>query len=177
MSQTKKVLHSKKNLILAGLVIVLLITGAFIYKNHDSSSENNTTLTPEGLINLNSPSQDEINDTEAHKESLVKQGQQTPSSNGLIQATPVITSANQNEVRGFVSGVVEDDGDCIATFKQGSNSFTAQSKGMMDATTTICTPINLSRDKFSAPGEWTLTLVYTSTKAKGESQPIKIEVK
>lgn len=174
-------LLTKKNLLLYVIIVVVLIGASILYKRYSER-----TVTPaESVqdsgpkINLDPPTEQEINETEAHKERLSNEAPRTTTDTntyGKTKVTPIITSASQNELRSFISGIVEDGGTCIATFRQGSASFTKQSEGFGNVNTTICGVIQLDRSDFAASGEWTVTLEYTSNNSAGISEQSKFGV-
>lgn len=182
ISMKSKKGFSRKLLILFSIAILGLIgvSGA-IYKNRFRGPGINPTATqqaPTSQIVFSPPTEEELDETAAYKESLANQHSQPPTdSNGKAQVSPTITSVSQSELRAYVSGIVEDGGVCVATFRQGANTFTAQSKGFKNVSTTICETIRFSRTDFVSAGEWMVTLSYTSQSAYGTSQPVTFEVK
>lgn len=175
MKKTKST--NKKIIIVALLVVAALLVAGFLYTSQraedktGSITEAGTISSGEGpKIDLSPPTAQDIQDTDARKESLANQNQTpTAGADGKVQVSPVITSATSTEVRAFVSGVFEDNGTCTATFKQGGTSFTKQSAGFGNVNSTNCTPITLTRSDFSSAGQWTVIVTYSSTKAAGSS--------
>ncbi len=167
-------------IVFAALLMVTLLFGSLWYRNKQKTGTTPSVISVPSAakVDLSPPTEQELNETAKHKDSLSNQGQ-APSvdSNGKIQVMPVVTNASQNEVRGFIHGIVEEGGTCIASFKRGSFSFTRQSKGFGNVSVTNCEVISLTRSDFATPGEWTVTLSYTSPKAAGTSQPNSFEVK
>ncbi len=168
-------LITKKNVFL-GLIILALLAGAyFAYHKYSQQSVTPTVSVDdkEPKINLDPPTEQELDETAANKEKLSNESQPPPPDTnnfGKTKVTPVITSANQDELRAYVSGVVEDGGTCIATFRQGSTRFTKQSSAFANVNSTNCSVIKLARSDFASSGEWTVVLEYTSNNSTGISQ-------
>ncbi len=95
---------------------------------------------------------------------------------GKRAVNPVITSASQAELRGFVSGIAEDGGTCTATFTKGTVTFTKTSAGFINVANTNCKLITLSSSDFPSKGNWSITLSYSSSKAIGTSPSTNLEI-
>jgi hypothetical protein len=72
-----------------------------------------------------------------------------------------------------IPGVVEVDGQCLATAVQADTTRTAQVATFPDAQSTVCEPITVSG---LSPGEWTITVTYTSTDHQLTSAPLKVSL-
>ncbi|MDR2931267.1 MAG: hypothetical protein LBV06_10255 [Propionibacteriaceae bacterium] len=72
-----------------------------------------------------------------------------------------------------VPGLVEADGQCIATATQGDISRTASGPARPDAQSTICQSLTI--EDISA-GEWTVRVQYTSAARSLESEPTKVVI-
>lgn len=160
--------------------IALLVIGGFYFVNRKSRPNtpgtDNNTQAQDGT-QYPGPTEQEKKDAQTNKDKLANQTPATTSQNGAKKVvTPVITSANQTEVRGFVPGIVENNGICTATFTKGSTSFTKESKGFSNVSNTNCEPIVVSRSDFSSSGTWSVTLSYSSVTAQGISKVTNIEV-
>lgn len=160
-------------------IIFVLSIGGFILTRR--ASENNVeSNNPNGQdekpdINFEPPTQEEIAETDRRKEEIA---------NGTVQGndqkkkvTPVITAVSQDELSAFVPGIVEDGGVCSATFTQDKSSFTKQSDGFSNATTTNCKTLDLRDSDFPKKGLWNVFVRYTSSGAEGESSQLSFEVK
>jgi hypothetical protein len=79
------------------------------------------------------------------------------------------------EASGFVSGVVEDGGTCRVTLTRGDETAVAETRGLADATTTVCPSVVLAGAELSA-GTWTAVLSYESGTSTGVSVPLEVEV-
>lgn len=162
------------------LVVSLLSIGVLVWARKDNPTPNstdNTTAAAENgeYINYGPPTEEEKQQAEDRKNEIVAQNEnqnnypQTPS--GKKQVTPVITGADNSNVRSYISGIVEDGGSCTATFTKGSEVVTRTSAGLADVSTTVCAPsTNLS------PGSWKVVMSYASAKAEGKSQPYNLQI-
>jgi hypothetical protein len=170
---------ANKQIIGIGLVAVLVALAGYLAVNRRNTSNvpgaDNNTVSSEN-IQFPGPTEQELSDTDKHKENLANNDQQTGNSNEKITVTPVITSANVNEVRGYVSGIAEDGGKCTATYTRGATTFTRTSTGILNVSNTICQPIKTSRSDFAVSGIWSVTLAYSSSSAEGISQTGTVEV-
>jgi hypothetical protein len=168
---------TKKNIFLGLIVVLLLLGGSFAYKNYSQRSIKPTESSQESELKINPgpPTEQELSETTAHKETLSNENQSTnPNTQtdayGKIKVTPVITSVSQDELRAYISGTFEDGGICTATFEHESVAFTKQSSGFSNVNTTNCGVIKLSRSDFPVPGEWTVRLDYDSSNSAGTSE-------
>ncbi len=173
----KKIL--KKQMLGLGVVITLVVLLGYItVKSRNNSNipgSDNNTVSSEGE-QFPGPTEQELRDSEKHKEDLANNNQPPGNTNQKITVTPVITSANVNEVRGYISGVVEDGGTCTATYTKGATSFARTSTGIINVSNTTCPAIKTSRSDFTSTGTWSVVLTYNSPSSQGTSQPVSIEV-
>lgn len=180
MSGSKINKLSKKAVLIALMAVIIILAASIIYKNYyDRSSK--STPEPASTINLDPPTEQELSETAAHKEKLANESTTDNAATdtgqyGKTKVTPVITSVNQDELRAYISGTFEDGGTCIATFKQGTLSFTKQSTGFANVNTTNCSVIKLDRSDFANSGEWAVTVEYTSDNSTGISEQSKFGV-
>lgn len=130
-------------------------------KNNSPQTTNSNTNTTKTSGNTASPSTSSTQNKQEVGVALTYAG--TGSDPGTI------------EVRAFVSGVIEGDGTCTATFTNNSSSITQSSPGFIDATTTQCEPMIISKSKLS-PGQWKVTVQYTSPTSTGVSQSNTVNV-
>src|SRR3989344_4868137 len=117
MKKNKK--HIKKNKkILAEIILLLVIAAVAIWlifynKKPTSPGQDTASYTP--------ATEQEKQETEKHKQVLANQQSQTPPPSGSLKnVTVVITEANSAGIKGYVSGVFEEDGTCTANATQGS---------------------------------------------------------
>lgn len=127
-------------------------------------------------INYGPPTQQEKDAAQVHKDQLANQSvsSNSSSSTGIKQVTPIITSINPDgaSVYAYVLGVFEEGGTCTAVAQKGSTTITGQSAGFQNSNYTSCYPIS-----FSTPltkGSWSVTVNYSSSTAKGSSNPYPV---
>jgi hypothetical protein len=72
-----------------------------------------------------------------------------------------------------IPGVVEANGQCAATAVQADTTRTTQVATFADAQSTVCEPITVSD---LGPGEWTITVTYTSASHQLTSAPLKVNL-
>lgn len=175
-------INRKLVIAIVGVLIVIAFAGLFIYKK---THHKVATLepTPATKIDLSPATPEEQQDSNQHKEDTLKEDTPatTPGADGQRTVSVVIVDASQVdsdvEVRSFVSNIIEDGGICKATFTKGSRSFTRQSTGVQDATTTRCGRIVAPVSDFTEKGMWNVTVQYNSSKATGVSSSAAFEVK
>jgi hypothetical protein len=166
----KKLLKTTRaKLVLLAILIVLL--GGSVWALTNTNSDNNPTSPPSGANpnqaqepngaspNLSPPTSQEQKDTEAHKDSLAQN--QNPQGRDSGKSA-VITSASGDEVRGLISGVVEDGGTCTYVFTKGSETITKTSAGVANVSSTNCVLFNPAPSSFLSSGSWVVSLSYTS---------------
>lgn len=167
---------NKRYLLMLGVIFVILLGGVLIYAKFSgddpvSTGSTDSTAPPrDDYVNLNPPTDEQQQATDEYKKSLADDSpapSQTTAS-GKKQVTPVITSVSGDEVRSYVSGVIEDGGTCTATAtKTGASPVTKNSTGFADAAYTGCPPIQLS---LSGSG-WSIVVSYSSSTSEGASSP------
>jgi hypothetical protein len=151
---------------IAGLVGILLILGLiYMVFIHNSSPASTTGTTADGQkVNLSPATSSDKQSNDEHKSAIVQKDQQLGdgSSNSAQpnQATVIITSADANGVKSYVSGVFEDGGSCTATASNGSQTASGSSTGFQNVSYTQCPPISWN-SPLSA-GKWTVTVNYKS---------------
>lgn len=147
---------------------------------------NNEAPPSQDGINYGPPTEEELQETEANKEGLVNnESTPSPSSSPALgqkkSVTVEITAWGQNasnqsvEVSGYVSGIIEDGGTCTATMEMGTQKVTSARTATINAQNTSCGFITVDRSKLT-PGNWKVTLSYSSSGAEGSSSPITLEV-
>ena len=164
----------RKKWLLALLLVLLVAGGVAFAATRPNSSPNGSGQQPTtgsakksaktSSVNLNPPTEEQNN--AAHDTS--SQASAT-NSDGKKVATPIITSYDQQEVRAFVNGVIEDGGTCTATYTHGGDVVTASSKGISDAGHTTCGPMKLV-GPVNIQGDWSVTVTYSSSGYYGKSQ-------
>lgn len=81
------------------------------------------------------------------------------------------------EVRAFVLDVVEGDGTCTATFTTNGATITEHSEAFVDASTSVCQPIQVPVERFSASDTWMLAVSYSSPNNQGSSSKIEVSLR
>lgn len=172
---------SRKALIIVGAVILLLIGGVVGYKYYRHIIANSAPTDSE--MNLNPATDEEIAESNQHKEDIVKQQEKhsQPQPSGKQPVTPFIVDANQYEngieVRSYIPGIVESSGVCTFTFTRGSDKIVKQATASPGATTMDCPRQTVPRSEFPAAGSWSVIVSYSSIKSEGSSGASMFEVK
>jgi hypothetical protein len=179
--------RNKTLLIVAVITLLILLSGAYYFlvirNNKSVDPPKPDSATQE--LNLNPPTEAELNETEQFKQNLANNSQSSSdsdkSSDGLKPVTPVIgylqQSENKNiESNGYISGITEAGGTCTLILEKNGVKVTESRQAMMDAQGMICGHMVISRAKLSE-GEWKAHISYASSTSKGSSEERKIEVK
>jgi hypothetical protein len=179
----KSKFYKNRKFIICAAVLAALVIGAVVYAQTrtDNSTNVNPPASPVSTTNQTQTSEQQKAENDARKDAIVQQQQAlqnaAPSSPGTKkQVSVIISNASSSRISAYVSGVFEDGGTCTATFTQGSQKFTRTSAGFENATTTNCTPINLSSSDFPSKGTWNLSVSYSSANAQGTSETKTVEV-
>lgn len=160
-----------------GVIAILLAGGLYwaFFRESKNTSQPTDTTGGSSYVNLDPPTDQEKQETEAYKKQLAEQGD-TPAPTATSEkkkVTPVITIATTERVTAYVSGIFEDGGICTATFAKGDQVVVKTSKGFENASYTTCNPIN--------PGEqvngagWSVIVSYNSATAEGKSQSMQVK--
>lgn len=177
----QKQTRSKKTILMwsatALLLLAVILGGVLLYGNrHQVANESDTSTIPPATP-------EEKQDSDQKKQDIVDSQENPPPTTppeGYKKVNPIIVSAavvgTQVEVRSYVAGVLEDGGECKATFTQGSQSFVRLSEGSADATTTTCAKISVNKSDFPATGKWQVIVSYSSATAKGDSDAMEVTV-
>lgn len=136
-------------------------------------------------VNYDPPTKDEQaagdkqKQTNADKQAVIDANQGKPQSAAvsITDASYYPYSGDVVEVRGYVSNAYEDGGICTATLVQGIHTVRQTSTGFKDATTTLCSTIDIPRNKFVASGDWQVTLSYSSATTSGNSTSRTVNIK
>lgn len=163
-----------RRLILAGLVL-LVVAGvglALTRRGNDSPGSTDDAVAEEAYVNLEPPTEEEKQQAENRKDEIVAQNenQSSPSTSpdGKKQVTPVITGSDENFVRAYIPGVVEEGGTCTSSLsKSGSQTVTASSEGVANVSQTVCA-IDISNKSLTA-GQWSVVVSYSSSASEGKS--------
>jgi hypothetical protein len=167
------------------VAIVLLIIGLVGYRLMHSNTDNRSNNEPQSGINYDPPTDEEAQAGDKIKDDVnqkEKQSQNNPDqSDGAKQeASVIITDAGQYddiiEVRAFIPNHYQD-GTCTITLTKDTFSVSKSTPAYRDATTTICTNPLFARSEFATPGEWSVTVSYSSSGAQGTSSSETIDIR
>lgn len=184
--QNKKSESSKKYILLIIICLLLVLAaGSLLYYKTNIFKQPTKSVTE--TINYNPPTKEEMASSDAIKDKIVENQNNTSSNNTnsnhtsqTTNASVIITDAGQYgnvvEVRSFIQNEYQD-GTCTITFTKGSQSLEKTTPAYRDATTTICTNPLINRSEFPEAGDWYVTVKYTATNISGisEKKLIKIE--
>lgn len=168
---------SKRSWILlaSGLLVLLLVgTGIVWFLNIDSSEEGSYNTTSEELSG-------EVEYSGVKASAVAENKTEGSQASTAKQTLPVGISFagivdNNVEVRAFISGIIEGNGTCIATFSKDGVEITESSPAFIDATTSQCEPIQIPKSRFTSSGVWTLVVSYSSTDAEGKSSAMEVDL-
>lgn len=175
--------HKIKKLILPILLVVLLVVGgyfAYAYYSKDlwpfkstapaaSYEQDETTDGSTRTI------EDEADSQDAKKDIIEKEDNPTTPSNTisvLITSTRVLEDAL--EVRGFSDSIIES-GTCTLSATMGSSVQTTTSPAFIDASSTICEPLQIDKSKL-ASGEWDIKVTIKTASSEGVSETVKVNI-
>lgn len=175
---------TKRIIILSTLLSSVIIAGSIYFFASISSNE----PTPDsGGVEYDGPTPQELVETEAHKDEVVKQmdiekaSEQTKSSQAKKNVIPVITNSAQNGnnvlITAYIPGIFEEGGTCKLEVSKDSNTITRSNSAFANATTTDCKPFKLARSDFLSNGNWKVKITYSSKSAQGTSQVSTIRIK
>lgn len=167
-----------KKTILVGLVLSGLVVAGLLFARANPTG---TKDSPATQIETSPSTEQEKQETEAHKDELAEQAQAEKDKPPVEEdapkksVTPVITNASQNAttvtVNSFVSGILENNGNCTMKAVKGSLTVSKTVQASANASTTDCAPFLVNRSDFPETGEWSVTVTYSSSTAEGTSQP------
>jgi len=156
-----------------GVVLLLLAVGGIVWARHnnDRAKPGNTPdkQTTGSNTNLNTPTEEEKN---AARDQPSNQSIPAQTSSKK-QVTPIITSADRQQVFAYVSGVIEDGGICTATWTHGQDKISASSPGFANVNYTSCKRIALD-GPVNISGSWKVTVSYSSSTSAGTSQLVEV---
>lgn len=158
----RTILNKRK--IILGLLFIVAIVGIYSIvvrlNNNNESSE----------VSYSPPTEEEKQQAADNKERLVAELEKDSNNTGedvTASEKPVIASITNTEVRGFMPGVAEENGNCTATAQNSDATSSGSSKGFINVSYTQCAPIVW--DKPLTEGSWTVTLKYESATITGST--------
>lgn len=166
----KKTRANKRIGVYIGLCVLLITAtaGGFWLLNRADSKQSNSVETE--TINYAPPTEEEASEGDQQKEEIIEQEDAV---NNAESQTPniVIVDASQYddvvEVRAYVSNIYEDNGECKVTFSRNGQTVSKTSNAFKDARNTQCQPFDIPRSEFPTPGDWRMTLAYSSSTTSG----------
>ena len=179
IEKNKKTIKS----LLLSLIVIVLITGAYFiaaYSNKFWPFVANVTpsqSTQTNDIDYSPPTEQEKDSSQDGKKS--SGDTPTPTQDNITVDVSYAGPNNDGtaiEVRAFTTDVIEGTGTCTATLTLGSLTVTGTSKGFVDARSTICEPIEISKNQFKQSGGWKLVVTYTSPTRTGVSTETSVNV-
>lgn len=180
-------MQHKKTLI--SIIIILCLSGLLFMGYRlllDDGEYKVTTEDQDSSINYGPPSKDELSETEANKERVVKrqdlENTKLSTSESKVKVVPEINPLGQSadgktvSVSAYISEVYESGGKCTAIFEKGDQRKTVNQDGRKDATVTTCGLMSIQRSALSS-GKWQVSVSYKSNKAEGVSTKETLDVK
>lgn len=170
------------------ILLALLTTGwlTYAYRQHTwpySSPQSDNTS--DSTINYSSPTNQEVDEGQDAKrrasDSATNDG--APPSDASKDSKRSVSVGvsyagvvdNKLEVRAFVDGVIEGNGTCTAIMTNGSQSLSKSAPAFIDASSSICEPIQQDTSGLT-PGQWQVTVKYTSPDAQGISDKVMVTI-
>ena len=101
-----------------------------------------------------------------------------PTADASIVVAAVDVDGLHVTVSGFVTGFLEDGGDCEFRFAGNGADLISTTIGMADRMSTSCGSVSVPTSDFSR-GSWTVTLVYSSVSSVSvsvTSRPVNLEI-
>ena len=181
MKNTRKKSLNKKRLVLLSLGVIIVIAalsfGAYaLFK--DEAPKPVATTSDENTINLDPPTEAEIQQSTDAKEEFDKPTTPAETANdGRQKVTPLIVNADKSGASAYITSIFEDGGTCTATFTHEGDKITTTSKGFQNSSYTSCEPLLLS-SPLNIRGDWYVTVSYSSTTSNGNSAsygPIQVQ--
>lgn len=183
--------HNKKKLLFFLLPFLLLVAGVTAlaitqdrWLLESNKKAENKAVNADG-INYSPPSDLEVSSGQEAKRDNDRQQAGNGSIDQAIGRQEVAvgvafadydSAENAIDVRAFTPSVIENDGQCAATFTKDDFSVVQTSKAFVDFSSTQCEPILIGVSKFNIPGIWKLTVSYNSSKSTGVSPAMDIEI-
>lgn len=180
--------HTKRNILLASLVGILLIGGGFFVWQARQKPAAMAAETPSQSmndINYNPPTNEEKEATEERKDEIIKEQEkereekETPPSTNNITVTIVRPSPGQTtqgealNIRTVIDGT--SSGTCnISLTKTGQPTITKTFPVVFDVSSATCENADIPLSDFGEEGEWQLSI--TVSKDGKQSQPVTRKV-
>ncbi|QAY74583.1 hypothetical protein ET445_15820 [Agromyces protaetiae] len=129
-----------------------------------------------GEVDTSSPTDDPSSSSNTAEEKPAPTENEPP---GALEAVIVVAGPDVDgehvSASGYVSGVIEDDGECVFRFIHGESVVEATSRSTADRQTSSCGVVQVETSKVTR-GTWTVQLNYTSERGAVASEPVEFEV-
>ncbi len=162
-----------KQFTVVSLIVIAVILMFLVYQAKNKVSE-------ETSINYGPSTTEEKNQSEARKDSIISK-QETNSrpkaEDGRMVVNPLFVIVNQDEIRAYVPGTIEDGGECRLELTMGDKKITKVVSATTDGRVTNCYPFMLGNGDFTQSGMWSATVTYYSETATGTTDSTMLEVK
>ena len=166
-----------------GIVAVLATSGC-----SGSDMEPDATVSPETVMQSTSPSPDHVDPTIPIAPSLaagIPTAEPSPAAMPdptTLDASAIITLATEDPdsggllVGGYVSGVVEDGGDCqYVIAPSAGESFTVYKDGVENNGSTSCGSVTVAKSRAPA-GSYSVHLLYVNDHGEVSSEAVEVEI-
>ena len=186
--KTPRTQHKNQRLFWSTAIILLAVSlgGYLVFASQSDiwpfAQNDNTQNQQESEINYSPPTESEIENSQNGKKNSGDPEPQNPNESDSSRNISVeITYASaageaQLDIRAFTPDVIEGSGTCIATLKKGPETVSASSKAFIDASSSICEPIEIPLSKFQSDGVWSLIVTYSSPTSNGTSAMMEVQI-
>lgn len=183
--KNKSYKRPRKSFVIALIVALLVLAGlgsAYLLDGDTSSSNPIEPVKNKDDINLEPPSEKDLEATNKHKENLgntSKNNSESKPNNTTNAAKPIITSSgtynNSVEVGARVPGIFEEKGTCILKLRKSGKTISKSQSATQNVSEMSCGFISISKSKLSH-GTWSAQVSYKSDRYDGTSDVVKIKV-
>ncbi len=165
-------LKNKKLLLILSVIFLLAVSCWWFFIRVDSTP---LPVEEPEKVNYNPPTETEKTESNAKKEEIVNQQDQTANdsevTNGPKKTNVTITYWGPNGANfevGAYANHIERSGTCTLTLKKGSIVLTASRTAIDNVSTMSCGALSIKNSKVT-PGTWTATVKYASDKYQGST--------
>jgi hypothetical protein len=165
-------LKNKKLLLILSVIFLLAVSCWWFFIRVDSTP---LPVEEPAKVNYNPPTEIEKSESDAKKEEIVNQQDQTANdsevTNGPKKTNVTITYWGPNGANfevGAYANHIERSGTCTLTLKKGSIVLTASRTAIDNVSTMSCGALSIKNSKVT-PGTWTATVKYASDKYQGST--------
>lgn len=172
-----------KKLILASLALAAVLVGGGVYAySRNSGEENDEAKSTEEQKNPYSPpTAEEKKAGDQAKEKFDSQSNSNENNDDNVKSVKpeIIYHGIHNdnlEVSSRVPDIIEDSGKCTLSLEKDGKTRTQTRDAVPNVSEMSCGIIKIPTSKLSS-GTWVATVTYSSSKAKGTSDKVSIDVK